>query len=346
LSKPRPGARPAPGGRLSTTPASGSRTCDFNMALSIGFDPRRLRLAGLLLALAGLPAAGAVPSSTETRAADPLASPYGRDRFGNAPPASFTYAWPAAVRLGDDSLGEGDSLEMAVTWVESLGGGDTWDWLAGVHWRRQQFNEPDAVPLPDSLQAAAAVFGVHWRINERWRLRGEVQPGIYSDFQEITGSDVNVPVLLETAFRFHDRLEVGVQLNVDPFREFPVVGAAGVTWRMNDRWLLSLWIPRPQIEFAVDKHWTLFGGASLTGGSYRVGWRFGQDAGRPELGDAQIDFQEVRVGAGARIALANRFTLELAGGWVVDRRFDFHERDLVFQSDGAPYVQFSLGAAW
>lgn len=277
---------------------------------------------------------------------DPLASPYGRDRFGNAPPAAFSYAWPSTIRLGDDALGDIDSAEFVASYVDAFGGGASWDWLAGANWRRHQFDLPDASPLPDTLQGAAAVVGAHWRINDRWRARLEVQPGIYSDFRDVSGSDFNAPVLVEAAYRFHDRLEVGVQLNVDAFRESPVFGSVGVSWRIDDRWLFSLWIPRPQIEFALDEQWTVFAGASFAGGSFRVAEDFGQGVGRPELGDTVVDFQEVRAGVGVRFTVLDKLALELAGGWMIDRRFHFHERDLLVNGDGAPYVQLSLGATW
>jgi hypothetical protein len=277
---------------------------------------------------------------------DPLASPFGRNRFGNAPPATFSYAWPSTIGLGDDALGEIDSAEFAVSYVESFGGGATWNWLAGVNLRRHQFDPPDGSPLPDDLNATAFVVGANWRINDRWRARLEVQPGIYSDFRDVSGSDFNAPVLVEAAFRFHDRLEVGVQLNVDAFRESPVFGSVGVSWRIDDRWLFSLWIPRPQIEFTLDEQWTAFAGASFAGGSFRVAEDFGQGVGRPELGDTVVDFQEVRAGVGVRFTVLDKLALELAGGWMIDRRFHFHERDLLANGDGAPYVQFSLGATW
>jgi hypothetical protein len=277
---------------------------------------------------------------------DPLTSPYGRDRFGNAPPATFSYAWPSTLRLGDETLGDIDSTEFAVSYVEAFGGGERWDWLAGANWRRHQFDLPAGAPLPDSAQAATAVVGVHWRIDDHWRARLEVQPGVYSDFDNVTGSDVNAPVLVEAAYRFHDQLEIGVQLNLDAFRESPVIGSVGVSWRIDDRWLLSLWIPRPQLEFAIDDRWTAFAGASLAGGSFRVAEDFGQATGRPGLDDALVDYREIRAGAGVRLTMRDRLTIELAGGWLLGRRFEFHREDLTADSEGAPYIQFSLGAAW
>lgn len=275
-----------------------------------------------------------------------LDSPYGADRFGNAPPAAFSFAWPSTIRLGDAVLGDLDSAEFNVAYVENIRAGATWDWLVGAHWRRFQFDRPEGSPLPDALQGAAVVLGAHLRIHDRWRARVEIQPGVYSDFEDVSGADVNAPALIEVAYRIHDRLEVGLQVNVDAFREFPVIATPGVSWRLDERWLLSLWVPRPQIEFALSSHWTVFAGATLAGGSFRVAEDFGRSAGRGDLAEETVDFREIRVGGGLRFTVLEKFACELGAGWMTDRRFHFPDRDLLANGDGAPYAHVALGAAW
>ena len=75
-----------------------------------------------------------------------------------------------------------------------------------------------------------------------------------------------------------------------------------------------------------------------------MGEDFGDSAGRPNLNGELVDYQEIRGGLGARFNLGRSITAELAGGWIFDRRFEFHEQDLTANGEGAPYVQFSLGA--
>jgi major membrane immunogen (membrane-anchored lipoprotein) len=56
-----------------------------------------------------------------------------------------------------------------------------------------------------------------------------------------------------------------------------------------------------------------------------------------------VDFREIRVGGGVRYTIKQKLAIEISGGVTVDRRYDFHKRDLEFKSDAAPYVQIGFG---
>ncbi|MGB0580512.1 MAG: hypothetical protein ACPGVU_12475 [Limisphaerales bacterium] len=169
-------------------------------------------------------------------------------------------------------------------------------------------------------------------------------PGLYSDFSDVSGDDFNSPVLIEGAYRVNDSLEVGIRANVDPFRNNVLVATPGVSWLINELWKLELWFPRPQIEYSMRDDITLFAGGSVSGGSFRVADDFGTSLGRPTLNGEKVDYREVRAGAGVRVEFGRGILGEFAGGWIFDRRFEFHERNLTLNGDGAPYVQVSLGA--
>lgn len=293
------------------------------------------RIARLILTplTAGLLHAAEAPTEFAT---------YGRGGVASQPPAGVTYSFPAPIRIGGNSIGEGDSLQFQGTYVHGIKQGSV-EWLLGVNWQRFDFSKPAGAPLPGSLQSAAVVLGADWQINDRWHVRGELLPGIYSDFHDFSAADFNAPLLGEISYRFNPRLEVGVQFNLDALRDSPFVAIPGVRWRFADQWVLALWLPRPQLEFHPNDRWTAFGGLELTGGSYRVARDFGNASGRPRLNGQPVDYREVRVGGGLRYVFGKRFAAELAGGWTIERQFDFHRQDLKLKSDGAPYVQFSVG---
>jgi Domain of unknown function (DUF6268) len=262
------------------------------------------------------------------------------------PPAEVTYSFKSGARLDGAALGDLDTLTLHASWVELFEQSDRFKWLAGVDWRRIQADVPTGAPVPDTLQSTALVLGFDWEINSRWRARLEAIPGVYSDFDDFSGDDFNSPFGVEVSYAINPNLVVGVQLSVDARREMPVVGIPGVRWRIDDRWLLSLWIPRPQVEYLATEELTLFAGASLTGGSYVVADDFGTRTGRPQLNGAAVDFREVRVGGGLRWRTGKWLYAEIAGGWTVGRRYEFHEQNTEIEADGAPYVQASFGAAF
>ena len=251
---------------------------------------------------------------------------------------------PPPLKLGNTPLGDGDSAELQGVWVAPVVRRDGFDLLGGISFRRFQFATPAGAPVPNTLQSIAGVVGWQSRFADYRRAKIEALPGIYSDFNDVSGSDFNVPVILETAHELNPRVELGAQVMVNPFRKNLAIGTLGITWLILEDWRLEFWLPRPQLEYRWNDSLSLFAGGSFSGSSFRVAENFGTSLGRPELNDELVDYQEMRAGAGARFNLGKRITAEIAGGWIFDRRFEFHGRGLTANGDGAPYVQFSLGA--
>jgi Domain of unknown function (DUF6268) len=276
------------------------------------------------------------------RAAD-FVSEVDNDWFRAWPPAGVTYSFPSTIYQGNTRLGDIDTLEFHATYIQSVKVNNDFKWLVGADWYRQQASVPSGAPIPNTLQSAAAVLGFDWRFRERWRARLEVQPGIYSDFRDISSDDINAPFSIEASYSINPNLLIGGQLSVNARRDSPLLGGAGVRWKFADDWLLSLWFPRPRIEFNATDNVTLFAGAAFTGGTYVVADDFGSRRGRSNLDGQAVDYQEVRVGGGLRYTFKDKLGIELGGGWTVDRRYHFHERNLLLNGDGAPYVQLSLG---
>jgi hypothetical protein len=262
------------------------------------------------------------------------------------PPAEVVYSAGSRLHGEGRRFGNLDSLEFHVTYVETLRVNDAFDVLAGADWRRIQSGVPRDAPLPDTLQSAALVLGGNWRVNDRWHARLEVLPGVYSDFEDISGRDFNAPFSAEVSYKFSENVTAGVQVSLDARREFPVVAFPGVRWRINERWTLNARIPRPQLEYRAADFATLFAGAQLGGGTYVVADGFGRQRGVRRLDGEALDFTEVRAGGGVRFSLARKLTAEISGGWTFDRRYNFHGRDYELRTDGAPFVQAGLGLAF
>jgi len=69
-----------------------------------------------------------------------------------------------------------------------------------------------------------------------------------------------------------------------------VLGAVGVRWKFAEDWLLSLWFPRPRIEYFVAENVTLFAGANFVGGTFIVADDFGRKHNQRNLDDQVVDF--------------------------------------------------------
>ncbi len=276
-------------------------------------------------------------------AAENLPSNVEDEWFRAWPPASVTYSFPSEIKQGGTRFGDLDTMEFHATYIQSVKQSDKFNWLLGADWQRIQASVPSGAPLPNTLQSASAVVGFDWFFRDRWRARLEVVPGVYSDFQDVSGDDINAPFNIEVSYSFGPNLLVGGQLNVNARRESPVLGAVGVRWKFADDWLLSLWFPRPRIEYFAAEKVTLFAGANVIGGTFVVADDFGRNHNQPNLDGQAVDFQEIRVGGGVRYTIKQKLAVEISGGLTVDRRYDFHERNLEFKSEPAPYVQIGFG---
>jgi hypothetical protein len=209
-------------------------------------------------------------------APEPIAN-VDNDWFRGWAPAEVTYSLPSKIRESGRRLGDADAVTIHVGYIEDLRHGDMFEWLLGVDWRRTQAGVPDGVAVPNTLQSFAAVLGFDTQLADKFRLRLEVLPGIYSDFRDLGGRDVNAPFTIELSYAVNPTLLIGAQVSFDARREAALLGGAGVRWRFAKDWLLSLWLPRPQLEFAASESITLFAGASFAGGSYVAADDFGSE---------------------------------------------------------------------
>ncbi|MCC7519785.1 MAG: hypothetical protein IT578_11460 [Verrucomicrobiae bacterium] len=216
----------------------------------------------------------------------------------------------------------------------------------GGAWERYSFGTPADSPLPNTLQSGAAVMGVDFQMGSEWLVRFEVQPGVYSDFSDLTFDDVNAPATLGASCLFDKDLQFVFGISVDPRREYPVMPGAGLRWQFEDRWTLNAILPRPRLEWAASENLTLHAGVALKGGSYRLADNFGDTHRRPGMNGVIVDYSEVRAGLGASWKPHPAIEVILEGGYMVWRTFDAWARNVSFRSDPAPYGGLTITAGF
>jgi hypothetical protein len=258
----------------------------------------------------------------------------------------FAYVLPSPLALEGTTFGDVDTTEAQVSYQVSVPVSECLAVLAGLELRGTWFDVPGAAPIPDALYETSARIGAHWQFADAWRLQVLLSPGLYSDFQDIDAGDLYVPGLLLAFWDVSPRLQLIGGASVNLRRDLPVIPAFGGRWRFADDWTLLAVFPTPRIEYAASRAVTVFAGAEIIRTAYRVAEDFGDAFGRPELNDEDLSYNEWRVGAGVRWRIAPAATVSLDGGWMGDREFNFDERDVELDGDGAPYVQISLGGTF
>jgi len=186
---------------------------------------------------------------------------------------------------------------------------------------------------------------VDFQLFNSWLVRVEADPGLYNDARDTGFRDFNVPFSIGGSYIAGEELQWVLGLEVDINRQIPVIPAIGARWQIRDQWVLDAILPTPRLEYDWSKDLTLFLGADADDGTFRVDAGLGAPLGLPKLGGAIVEYDEIRIGAGFSWKAAKGVTLELEGGYLPYREFDYHRADSHFSNeDGAPYGQMSLNA--
>ncbi|HZR06066.1 MAG TPA: DUF6268 family outer membrane beta-barrel protein [Candidatus Udaeobacter sp.] len=218
----------------------------------------------------------------------------------------------------------------------------------GAEWERFSFGLPDHAPLPDTLQSVSLVMGLDMQFSDSIIVRAEGQPGVYdSEFDNLGWDNFNFPFFIGGTYIYSPNLQLVLGVSVDVERKYPVIPAAGLRWKIAPQWLLDAVLPTPRLEFEMNKHVSLYAGATLKQTSYRVDDDFGNSNGIPRLNHAILTYSEVRTGGGFDWKISPMVTFTGEVGYQPYRNFDFYRTEVRYHQDGgAPYGMISLHGAF
>lgn len=133
----------------------------------------------------------------------------------------YGYTGGVSTRGGGVNVGSVDEQSADVKYVVSPQ--LTKDLLlrVGIEWQRFTFGVPDHGPVPGVLQQASLVLGFDYQIADEWLLRVEAEPGIYSDFRDITWRDVDMPMVIGAAYLASPDLQWIFGLRIDARTQYP-----------------------------------------------------------------------------------------------------------------------------
>ncbi len=255
-----------------------------------------------------------------------------------------SYVGGSKTRLAGARWGDVSEQASSIQYVVSPQLNESTLLRVGGAWERFSFGLPDAVPLPNTIQSANLVTGADFELSDEWLLRVEAHPGVYSDFQDISLDDFNIPTIAGVSYLVNKDLQWFFGVSIDPRRDIPVLPGAGVRWKFADQWTLMFLLPKPRLNFELNEKVTLFAGADIKGGTYKVSKHFGDNHGRAVLNNASVDFTEFRIGPGIVWKALPGIEVNLEGGYMIYRSFDYSDADLNFRNDPAPYGQVSVVA--
>lgn len=261
--------------------------------------------------------------------------------------AKVGFVYSAPLRQGGTKIGETDEVNTSFSYVASpridkdflLRTGFSYDYLGTG---KSPYNG-NFIPIPDTLQSTAAIIGFDMIISDDWLLRFEAAPGIYSDFQSVDAGAFNIPFNVGASWLVNPDFQLIVGGGFNMWNEIPFIPVVGCRWQFADSWTLMAMAPNPRVTYKVNEAVSAYAGASLSGGSYRVGKNFGDQNGRPDLDNALVQVMEVRIGPGIEWKATPFLNVDFDGGVMAYRNYDYYRDHLSYHNSPAPYMQVSVG---
>ena len=104
----------------------------------------------------------------------------------------------------------------------------------GAEWERFSFGFPEGTALPNTLQSFSTMIGLDMQFSDSIIVRAEGQPGLYnSGLGHLNWDDFNLPFLVGGTYIFSPNLQLILGVSVDVERNYPVIPAAGVRWKIR-----------------------------------------------------------------------------------------------------------------
>jgi hypothetical protein len=256
-----------------------------------------------------------------------------------------TYVSDAAVRRKNRTINDFDESDTILRYVATprtnLG-----VLRLGIEWERFEFGFPAGAPLPNSFQELSAILGIDMQLSDSILMRIETQPGFYGT-ENFSGNQINAPFIVGGTYIYSPSVQIVLGASVDVEREYPVIPAAGVRWKIARQWLLNAVLPTPRLEYELSRNVTLYTGANIKQTNFRVDDDFGDEHGNRRLNHAVLTYSELRGGIGVNWKILPVLTLTAEAGYQPYRSFDFYRADVRFREDGsAPYGMLSLHGAF
>jgi len=117
------------------------------------------------------------------------------------------------------------------------------------------FLEDGGVDLPDQTGALSLNATWTYRTEAGFALQLGVDPGLYSDWEDLSGQDVFVPFRVRLIQSFHEQLSGLAGLNVYPEFDRLVDPLVGIRCGINDALLLDTAYPESRLLFAPNPVW-------------------------------------------------------------------------------------------
>jgi hypothetical protein len=203
-------------------------------------------------------------------------------------------------------------------------------------------NVADRTPLPDQLYGLSLELGFDWRINENWGVRLSVSPGIYSDFEDLSGDDFNMPGNIGVYYVVDQDLIFFFGAEIDVVDEDPIIPVIGVRWNINEDWTLDMLSDSPRMIYHYSDNVDIYGAVGIEDGTFRVRKDFGRRNGIEDLDNTWLSYFEIHLGVGVEVEIYDALEMMMEVGYMPSRSIEFEEEESLDSEEGGIYGRLAI----
>jgi hypothetical protein len=253
----------------------------------------------------------------------------------------YGYASPAKIDFGSGRRGSMNENYLDIKQYTTLRALMAFLFHTGFEWQRMSFQPDDSLPIPDELDIINLYLATDFRWSEKDMLRLQIQPGFYTDMKSVS-SDFNAPLAIAYTRIPSKKFQWALGLSINTQRQARYLPGGGFNYYYNDDWSFKMMLPTPHIEYKANDYLHLQVGADFRGDTYRVSKSFGDQHGNPQLNNALVSYQEIRMGAGFSWNVRPLIEINGEAGYIPNRSFTYAHTAFQAHTTGAPYVAISV----
>ena len=245
-------------------------------------------------------------------------------------PSSDLRGTPGDVGLTDYRLKIARNVRIDDRLMLTLGGG----------YGLKHIDSTPAAFLPQDLHALFIEAGVRYRINDRSFASVKLYPGIYSDFKELGGDDLRMPLLALAGYSFENGLStVGGFAYRFGYHAGQLIPVLGFSYQPNRNWRFDLIAPRPGITYIASRQLQLFVAGDFASDEYQLKDR--------SLGAKAVKYNDYKAMGGVQYQPIAAVKITTSVGYAFERRFTFFDGNRPdLRVDDVPFVKVGLDVGW
>jgi len=181
------------------------------------------------------------------------------------------------------------------------------------------FTEAD---LPNNLHVIDIIFGANVQWDDDWGTVIILYPGIHSDMDDVSGSDIYFSGAAMGIYRFSEDFLLSAGIYYDDSFGFPqLLPMVGLQWQISESLTLDGLLPQYLVfSYQADPILSIGLKYNVAGDQYRLSeykpWK-----------NTVINYTQMMAGPFVDLTLVDNLVLRLEGGYAFNREFEFRDDD-------------------